>query len=94
MCFEVSKCLSQYWLLKVHCYVCVIYASCFTEHAALSLKILCCYLSGNGRAGKALPDTVILNFYLLIFLSGVSTDSFLNSGLSLRGTFGLKCKDQ
>lgn len=93
MCFEVSNCLSQYWLLKVHCYVCVIYASCFTEHIALSLKILCCYLSGNGRAGKAFPDShlellpVNLPFrsqHRLIF----------NSGSSLRGAFGLKCKDE
>lgn len=84
MCFEVSKCLSQYWLLKAHCYVCVIYASCFIEHTALSLKILWSYLFGNGRAGKELPDTVILNFYLLIFLSGVSKDLFFNSGSSLR----------
>lgn len=58
------------------------------------LKILCCYLSVNGIAVEALPETVVLNFYLLIFPSRVSMDSLFNSGSRIRCIHELKCKDR
>lgn len=71
-----------FFLHKIHCLTAEDFA----------LLFVCVTL--NGTAVKALPDTDILNFYLLISFSRVSTDSLFNGGSSIRGIRELKCTDQ